>query len=160
MGRVLNISALPQRNRVNLPTQMGRHRHLVRRLQDKLDEIQDDLESLGQVVALLRDEEAEDTTIAPHSSQHISGGSDELYFSDLERSSTDQTRHDAYRLGPHVSDTEHAKLAGTTSITWVIGVGPVLTVNDGSSDRRYRLDLLWNASAPTPGPMMKLTEIV
>jgi len=160
MGRVLNISALPQRNRVTLPTQMGRYRHLVKLIQGKVDELQDDMENVGQLVALLRDEAADDTTLAPHSSQHASGGSDELYFSELERSASDPTRHDAYRLGPHISDTEHAKLAGTTSITWLIGVGPVLTVNDGAADRTYRIALRWNASAPTPGPAIILTEVV
>ena len=40
-----------------------------------------------------------------------------------------------------------------------VGSGPVLTVNDGTSDRQYRIKLRWNASAPTPGPGITLTEV-
>jgi len=52
----------------------------------------------------------------PHGSTHQTGvgGSDKVYFSQLERTTTDNTTHDNYTGAPHITQNEKAALVGTS----------------------------------------------
>jgi len=50
-----------------------------------------------------------------HASSHQTGGSDEVYFSQLEQSSGDSTLHNSYTTTPHVSSSEKTTWNGKIS---------------------------------------------
>ena len=141
-----------------LPVGRDRYSTMVRQCQGLFDESIDKMNQLTEIVAELKNTTAS-VVLAEHAAQHQAGAGDEVFFSELERSALDDTQHDAYRTGPHITVEERQILQGIANHVFTSGFFPILTVDKVGTPTQVKLVPKWNSTVSPGYWMVTPTEV-